>query len=212
MARFAIEANRYFSHARAARVDTAGDLTHTYNRGNGLDSKLRAAGHARAFHRDADLLWIETHGGHDDAARVVLYDTAPAADWDHAWVMAYACDTVDRERVAGLWPMVARMHVYCGAWDLVWDGTATGERGEDVGEHLVHGQTVSASWHDGVSDWWTDNHPITVCAGDAATWNGGAIRWERSILNRDHLWGHGAVEPDLAPARQACLLWCWTEG
>jgi hypothetical protein len=50
MARFGVEAIRYFSHARAAHVDTAGDLTYTFNRSNGLDNKLRGAGHTRAFY------------------------------------------------------------------------------------------------------------------------------------------------------------------
>ena len=72
--------------------------------------------------------------------------------------------------------------------------------------------SLSDSWIDGVSDWYFDNHPITVCVGDAATWNNGNIRWDRSYLNRDHLWGHGNVEPDLPPAQQACILWRWAEG
>jgi hypothetical protein len=80
------------------------------------------------------------------------------------------------------------MHIYCGAWDLKWDGITTDECGEDVGDNLIHGDTVAGAWHDG------------------------AIRWNLSAINRDHLWGHGAVTPDLAPARQACLLWYWTEG
>ena len=82
----------------------------------------------------------------------------------------------------------------------------------NLGDNLIHGDTVSHAWHDGVSDWWVDNHPITVCVGDAATWNNGNIRWDRRTLNRDHFWGHGNTEPDLAPAQQACLLWYWTEG
>ncbi|MBI3256545.1 MAG: hypothetical protein HYZ59_02025, partial [Actinobacteria bacterium] len=38
-------------------------------------------------------------------------------------------------------------------------------------------------------------------------WNGGNVAWERSHLNRDHLWGHGNVDADLAPSQQGCLLW-----
>ena len=155
---------------------------------------------------------------------MLLYDTPATAwlansarwqlgeDWNNEWVMAYSCDTAALPTVTGLWNIFARMHIYCGAWDLMWDGITTDECGEDVGDDLVHGSTVCHAWHDGVSDWWVDNHPITVCVGDAATWNGGAIRWDLSALNRDHLWGHGTVTPDLAPAQQACLLWYWTEG
>ena len=249
MARFGVEAIRYFNHARAANVDTAGDLTYTFNRSNGLDAKLRSAGHTRAFYwantnvfetdlrdsdkggddrnwaDDVDLFWIETHGNHDAAGHaVLLYDT-PAnewyanssnwqlgEDWNNEWVMAYSCDTAALPTITGLWNIFARMHIYCGAWDLMWDGITTDECGEDVGDNLISGDTVSRAWHDGVSDWWVDNHPVTVCVGDAATWNDGNIRWERSYINRDHLWGHGVVDPDLAPAQQACLLWYWTEG
>ena len=50
MARFGIEGIRYFSNARAAGVSTAGDLTYTFNRCNGLDDELRAAGHTRSFY------------------------------------------------------------------------------------------------------------------------------------------------------------------
>jgi hypothetical protein len=133
-------------------------------------------------------------------------------DWNNEWVMAYSCDTAALPTITGLWNIFARMHIFCGAWDLMWDGITTDECGEDVGDNLIHGDTVSHAWHDGVSDWYVDNHPVTVCVGDAATWNNGNIRWERSTINRDHLWGHGVVDPDLAPAQQACLLWYWTEG
>ncbi|MES2760450.1 MAG: DUF6345 domain-containing protein [Pseudomonadota bacterium] len=249
MARFGVEGIRYFNHARAAGVSTAGDLTYTFNRANGIDGKLRSAGHTRAFYwantnawetdiRDADkggddvhwvddvdLFWIETHGNHEADGRArLLYDTAQTnwrtfsdqwqlgENWNAEWVMAYSCDTVDRNRVSALWNIFARLHIYCGAWGTMWDGTTTDECGEDVGNNLIHGDTVCQAWHNGVSDWWVDNHPITVCVGDAATWNNGNIRWDRSTLNRDRLWGHGNVEPDLAPARQACILWYWTEG
>ena len=58
---------------------------------------------------------------------------------------------------------------------------------------------------DGVSDWHVDNHPITVCVGNAATWNDGNIKWNLSYLNRDHLWGHGNVDPDFRQmSRHAC--------
>jgi hypothetical protein len=105
MARFGVEGIRYFGHARAAGISTAGDLTYTFNRCNGLDQKLRSAGHNRAFYYsntscwetdirdndqggsdkafadDVDLFWIETHGGHDANGRArLLYDT-PKSNW-----------------------------------------------------------------------------------------------------------------------------------
>ncbi len=174
---------------------------------------------------NVDIFWIETHGNHTgDGQALMLYDN-PHTDWftysgqwelgenwNAEWIMAYSCSTVDRNNVPGLWNIFAGMHIYCGAWDSMYDGTTTDECGEDVGDNLTNGDTVSESWIDGVSDWWVDNHPITVCVGDAATWNGGDIRWDRSHLNRDHLWGHGNVDPDLLPAQQACILWRWAEG
>ena len=67
----------------------------------------------------------------------------------------------------------------------MYDGTTTDECGEDVGDNLISGDTISDSWIDGVSDWWVDNHPITVCVGDAATWNNGNIRWDRSYVREE---------------------------
>lgn len=248
MARFGVEAIRYFSHARAAGIDTAGDLTHTFDRANGLDGKLRAAGHTRAFYRangavfetdlrngaqggdrhradDVDLFWIETHGAHDGAGHTMLLYDVPAAAWlgnsaawqpgegrRHEWLMVYGCDTVALDANAGLWNVASGMHLYCGACGPMWDGITTGECGADVGDDLIHGDTVAQAWHEGVCDGWLDNHPVSVCVGDAATWNGGDVRWALSILNVDHVWGHGDVTADLPPDEQACLLWMWTEG
>lgn len=248
MAMYGVEAIRYFSNARAAGYDGA-DLTYTYNRSNGFNSKLSSDGNTQMFYwagdnvwetdirdRDkggddedwvdnVDIFWIETHGNHtSDGNAYLLYDTPQAnwtidssqwqlgEDWNAEWIMAYSCDTVDLNCVTGMWNIFAGMHIYCGAWDLMWDGITTDECGEDVGDNLISGDTVSDSWIDGVSDWWVDNHPITVCVGDAATWNNGNIRWDLSALNRDHLWGHGDVSPDLSPSQQACLLWRWAEG
>ena len=249
MARFGIEAIRYFSNARAAGVSTAADLTYTFNRANGLDNKLRSAGHVRDFYwantdcwetdiRDTDqggddrtyadnvdLFWIETHGGHEANGQArMLYDTAQTGwrtysgnwqlgeNWNCEWVMAFSCETVDRNNVGGLWNIFAGMHIFCGAWGKMYDGITTDECGEDVGDNLIHGDTVSHAWHDGVSDWWVDNHPITVCVGTPAAWNNGNIQWHLTHLNRDHLWGHGSVGSDLSPAQQGCILYQWTEG
>ena len=249
MARFSIEAIRYFNHARSAGISTAGDLTYTFNRSNGFDQKLRAAGHTRAFYwtntdswetdiRDSDqggddrnfadnvdLLWIETHDEHESNGQArMLFDTAHTGwrtysgnwqlgeDTNAEWIMAYSCDTVDRNNVAGLWNIFSRLHIYCGAWDSMYDAYTTDECGEDVAHNLTHGDTVSHAWHDGVSDWAVDNHPITVCVSTAAAWNNGNILWHLTHLNRDHLWGHGNTDADLSPAQQGCILYQWTEG
>jgi hypothetical protein len=249
MASFGIDAVRHFGNARAAKVDSAGDLTYTFNRANGLDRILRESGHTRGFYfgdtdcwetdiRDSsgggddrtyadsvDLFWIETHGNRTTQGNALMLFDTPQANWittsntwqlgedfNAEWMMAFSCKTVDRNKVSGLWNIFSRLHIYCGAWDNMYDGWTTEECGEDVADNLTDGDTVSAAWHDGVSDWYVDNHPITVCVGDAATWNNGNIQWHRSTLNRDHFWRHGSVEPDLFPNQQACILWRWTEG
>ena len=248
MANFGIEGIRYFGNARANKVATVSDFTYTFNICNGLDAKLRSAGHDRGFYwanqdcwesdirdsdqggddityaDDVDLFFIMTHGGNTNGQARMLYDVPQQTwrtysgtwqlgeNWNSEWVMAYSCETVDLNNVGGLWNIFAGMHIYCGAWGLMWDGPTTDECGEDVGDNLTSGDTVAASWIDGVSDWWVDNHPITVCVGNAATWNNGNVNWGLSYLNRDHFWGHGNVDPDLPPNQQACLLWRWTEG
>ncbi|AFZ23088.1 hypothetical protein Cylst_0761 [Cylindrospermum stagnale PCC 7417] len=174
---------------------------------------------------NVDIFWISTHGNHtSDGQARLLYDIPRknwrtfsgqwqlGENWNAEWVMAFSCETVDRNNVSGLWNIFAGMHIYCGAWGKMYDGITTDECGEDVAENLINGHTISEAWIDGVSDWWVDNHPITVCVGDADTWNGGNIKWERSYLNRDHLWGHGNVDPDLPPAKQSCILCRWAEG
>lgn len=223
MASFDIEGVRHFSHLRAAGKGTFGDLTYTFNRGNGLDAKLRSAGHNRAFYftetscwesdiRDTnqgggsdnlfadkvDLFWIETHGTHDKFGGTTLFYDTPQTDWQTTssfwqlgentnaeWLMAYSCDTMDRDRTVGVWNIFAGLHIYCGAWGVMYDDWTTDECGEDVGDNLINGDTVSQAWHDGVSDWAHDNHPLTVCVADAATWNDGHVLWERTYLNRD---------------------------
>jgi hypothetical protein len=174
---------------------------------------------------NVDLFWIETHGGQDPNGQPELvYDTPQTAwrmsapswelgeDWNSEWIMVFGCNTVPLWKPWVLQGIFAGLHIYCGAWDLMWDGWTTDECGGDVAANLTDGDTVSDAWIDGVSDWYFDNHPITVCVGDEATWNGGSIRWNQSYLNRDHLWGHGEVLPDLPPERQACVLWRWAEG
>ena len=44
-------------------------------------------------------------------------------------------DGVDRANVTGLWNIFAGMHIYCGAWDNMYDGTTTDECGEDVADN-----------------------------------------------------------------------------
>jgi hypothetical protein len=247
MAKFGIEAIRYFKNVRAAGVSTAGDLTYTFNRANGFKNKLRSAGHTQTFYwsntncferdfRDTtlggddsqwadkvDIVWLETHGNNTSKGPRVLFDVkrdewrANGSDWrlgnvDLEWMMLFSCSTVNRSNVGALWPIFRGLHIYCGAYSFMYDGYTTDECGEDVADNLTDGETVSESWIDGVSDWWVDNHPITVCPASAWVYNNGNVRWNSSFLNKDHFWGHGTVLPDPAMNDQVALLYRWSEG
>lgn len=100
MATFGIEGIRYFGNARSAGVSTAEDLTYVFNICNGLDDKLRGAGHTRKFYwandscwetdlrssasggsddswaDSVDLFFIITHGNNDSGVGRLLYDVA----------------------------------------------------------------------------------------------------------------------------------------
>lgn len=99
-----------------------------------------------------DLFWIETHGNHTASGQaILLYDTAHhnwitnSSQWelgegtgyDAEWIMAYSCSTVDRDKIEGLANIFAGLHIYCGAWDSMYDSWTTEECGEDVAENLV---------------------------------------------------------------------------
>jgi hypothetical protein len=182
-------------------------------------------GDDRNFADKVDLFWIETHGSQNSSGQAsLLYDT-PRNDWrgvssgwqlgedfNAEWVMAYSCKTAQLPGIANWWNVFQGLHLYCGAWENMYDGITTDECGEDVGDNLTDGDTVSESWIDGVSDWWVDNHPIVVGPGTSAAWNGGNIQWHLTAINIDHLWGHGSVSSDLAPAQQGCMVWRWAEG
>lgn len=184
-----------------------------------------SGGDDQNFADDVDIFWIETHGNHtaDGQARL-LYDIPRdqwrtfsgtwelGEDWNAEWIMAYSCDTAVLPTISGLWNIFAGLHLYCGAWGEMWDGVTTDECGEDVGDNLTDGDTVAEAWIDGVSDWKVDNHPVVVGPGTPTAWNDGNVRWNLTAHSIDHLWGHGSVSSDLAPAQQGCLLWRWAEG
>ncbi|HEV2758846.1 MAG TPA: DUF6345 domain-containing protein [Acidimicrobiales bacterium] len=172
-----------------------------------------------------DLFFIMTHGNHTAAGAAQLLYDVPNGQWrtfsntwslgenfNAEWILCYSCKTVDLNKLGGLWNMFNGLHMFCGAYDNMWDGWTTEECGRDVGQNLIDGHTVSHSWIEGVSDWSVDNHPAVVCVGTSATWNNGNIRWDTSYMNRDHLSGHGEVMPDLPPSQQGCILVRWAEG
>jgi hypothetical protein len=172
---------------------------------------------------EVDVFWIETHGNHKSDGQARLLFDVPRDDWrtfsgcwqlgenwNAEWVMAYACQTA-AEPLA-LWNIFAGLHLFCGAYDDMFDGFGTDEYGADVAANLVDGHTVCEAWLDGVFDGWVPNHPVVVGPADAQTWNGGDVNWASSPHEIDHFWTHGPVSRDLAPAEQACLLRRWIEG
>ena len=148
---------------------------------------------------DVDLFFISTHGGFWDGRGHLAYDTNVdkwlgdqndyrlGNDWNLEWLLVYGCHTINRDDPLHLWNIFQRLHQFCGAYDDMWDGITTDEVGEDVGDNLTDGDTVTSSWISGVSDWWVDNHPIVVAAEVSATWNGGSFDWPNTTLVRDHL-------------------------
>lgn len=170
-----------------------------------------------------DIVWLETHGNNTDNGPYMVFDTphtnwvTEGKDWllgnvQLEWMMAFSCHTVNRNNVGALWNIFKGLHIYCGAYENMYDGWTTEECGEDVADNLTDGDPVSEAWIDGVSDWAVDNHPITVCPANAWVYNNGNIRWSESYLNKDHYWGHGTTLPDPNPSEQVRLLFRWAEG
>ncbi len=174
-----------------------------------------------------DICFISTHGryganGNSDIlfdcdqytmiSSTGLWRLGDTSGENLEWLLLWACDIVDINNVAARWNVFGGLHVFCSSWGLMKNGTTTDECGEDVAENLVDGDTVSEAWIDGVSDWWVDNYPVTICVGNSDTWNNGDIQWSKSFLNADHLFGHGGSLTDLPNDRQACILWRWAEG
>ena len=122
-----------------------------------------AGGDDRNWVDNVDIFWIETHGNHEgDGQARMLYDIPRdewrtfsgtwrlGDNWNAEWVMAYSCKTAALATITGLWNIFAGLHLYCGAYDNMYDGVTTDECGEDVGDNLTDGDTVSSSWIDGV--------------------------------------------------------------
>jgi hypothetical protein len=186
------------------------------------DSSL--GGIDRDWADNVDLFFILTHGGFWDGRGHLGYDAEEdkwlgdqndyrlGNNWNLEWLLVYGCETVNRDDPLHLWDIFQRVHQYCGVYDSMWDGSTTDEVGEDVGDNLTDGKSVTSSWIDGVSDWWVDNHPIVVSAEVESTWNGGSFDWPNTTQTRDHLWGHGTTVADVGPADKYWLSWRWAEG
>lgn len=170
-----------------------------------------------------DAALIVTHGTNDQGRPVLLFGSKHddwfgraqnwvLGNWNLEWLFAYSCHTVDRNNVLGLWNIFNGLHLYCGAWEVMWDCWTTDECGEDLANDLLAGKCVSDAWIDGVSDWLVDNHPIAVAAENAAFYNNGNPIWSKSTLYTDHFWGHGNTCADIPASGKVCLSYTFAEG
>jgi hypothetical protein len=94
-----------------------------------------SGGDDRNWVDNVDIFWIETHGNHTSNGQArLLYDIPRDAwrafsgswqlgeNWNAEWVLAYSCETAALATVTGLWNIFAGLHLYCGAYDLMYDG------------------------------------------------------------------------------------------
>lgn len=173
---------------------------------------------------NVDLFFIITHGGHFDGVTQLVYNTK-VDDWrsyqtewyfgdtnEMEWAMIYGCKTIDRNNPIHLWQVFQGLHIFCGSSGSMYDSITTDEVGEDIGENLTDGQTISYSWIDGVSDWAVDNNPMLVSAERFETYNEGNYDWPNTTLNRDHFWRGGYVSPDIPVNDRFWLAYRWAEG
>ena len=118
-----------------------------------------SGGDDRNWVDNVDIFWIETHGNHtSDGQARLLYDIPRDAwrafsgswqlgeNWNAEWVLAYSCETAALATVTVLWNIFAGLHLYCGAYELMYDGITTDECGEDVADNLTDGDTVASAW------------------------------------------------------------------
>ena len=171
-----------------------------------------------------DLFFINTHGGFWDGQGHIGYNVEVdqwlgvqshyrlGNNWNLEWLLIYGCHTVNRADPTHLWDVFQRLHEFCGAYGDMWDGYVVDEVGEDVGDNLTDGLSVSRSWIDGVSDWYVDNHPIVVAVEVEATFHDGHFDWPNTTQNRDHLMGHGTTVADISPSAKYWLSFSWSEG
>jgi hypothetical protein len=184
-------------------------------------------GYDNLYADNVDLFLIATHGGNSKGQIQLYYDTKKA-NWVSSsgtwrlgeaalgveWLMAYACTDVNKDNVQTLKPLFRGLHLVCCSWGSMWIGTTTDECGEDVGDNLTDGETVSYSWIDGVSDWSVDNKPIVIGPCTLEQYNDPFPYLKRfqTSLYADHLWNHGPVTSDFTPGPNDKLNCLWAEG
>ncbi|MDT5132904.1 MAG: hypothetical protein QOE41_2215, partial [Mycobacterium sp.] len=120
-----------------------------------------------------DLYLIITHGRYEIEC-LLLYDTDVGSWEGHSrqwrlgdncnleWLLIYGCRTIDPNNILEHRHVFRGLHLFCGAYGLMYDSWSTEEVGADIANNLVSGKTVADSWGDGASDWYVNNHPMVI--------------------------------------------------
>jgi len=171
---------------------------------------------------NVDLFLIVTHGSNAGGITTLYFNSTneglssssdqwSLGDQSLRWLLVYGCKTIDRSAINQLLPVFKGLRSYCGAWGNMYDGWTVDDVGKDLANNLLEGDTTRHAWLDGVSDWWLDNHPITVCAETTDTRDGDDIDWSRTTLYNDRVPTAAAAPPGLLPHR-TWLSYAWAEG
>jgi hypothetical protein len=172
---------------------------------------------------NVDLFFIITHSGYWNHATHLVYNVAiqhfetNSTDWELGtrqleWLCIFGCFTHDLAAPLDHLHLFQRLHQFCGSYDNLSSGWTVTEAGEDFADELTDGEPVSRAWLSALSDWWLDNHPISLAVERRETWNNGNPNWSNTTLNRDHLWGHGTTVPDIFPTDIYWMSWIHAEG
>jgi hypothetical protein len=166
---------------------------------------------------NVDLFFIHTHCRNDNGKPQLLYNVehdkwiSGSEDWHFGdknleWLMIFGCNSIDLNKVGQLWNIFRRLHMFCGNYDLTYEGWTVDEIGDDLGEDLTDGDSVCRAWIDAVADWWLDEHPAIIAAERRDVCKeDGSIDWPNTTMNQDHLLGHGTTVQDISP-KDICAL------
>lgn len=127
-----------------------------------------------------DLAFVNTHGG-------AWANTAGYAMWNFntnafttsmklgdeargtSILSTYACETLKDDGMLPLrWAPTFNggLRIVTGSFHTVWAGWTTDDVGADYAADLQDGDTISAAWKDGASDWW---YPADLAAAATGT-------------------------------------------
>ena len=217
----------YIAEWFVPRLVQAGHTAPIFRRDQAAEEKdLRdvSQGGADSTNADSvDLFFIITHGRYDNHETHLAFDiqkddwVGSSGKWKFGencnleWLMIYGCHTIDSDNVLDHHHIFTGLHLICGAYSWMYDSWTCCEVGADTAENLASGKTVCASWIDGVSDWWAENHPMVISVEKNDTWRNGNPDWPSTVIGSDHLWGHGTTRADIPPSQQHWMAAIWSD-